>query len=104
MTSWSIDGQSDSSTPDPDSAATNRARAIAAIDKIAAAQDAISDDIAEMDTILDLLNGSPSNAEILGAIIDIAGLLRAVLVRQKKLGDYLTDIIKWIKKSISNGA
>lgn len=100
---WSVDGQSDSTVPDEDSMATNRTRAVAALDKIAAAQDTISGEIDDVDVDLAILNGSPNNAEVLAVVINMQDRQRAILVRQRKLGDYLTAIIKYVVKAIKNG-
>lgn len=103
MADWSINGVSDSATPDEDSAATNRVRAVAALEKIAAAQDTISDAIDEVDADLVVLNDTPTNAEVLAVVINMAERQRAILVRQRKLGDYLTAIIKFVIKAVKNG-
>jgi hypothetical protein len=91
---------------DPESAGTNRARAKAALAKIKAAQDTINEDdgiIDQIDDDLTTLNSSPTNAQVLAVVINIAERQKQAFVYLSKIGDYLTAIIKFVLKAVKNG-
>jgi hypothetical protein len=100
MVSFDVGGESYEVIPDEDSAATNRARAIAALGKIAAAQSNIDDDIALIDVGLGILIGppAPTNAQVVAVVIGLAEIIQRNLSRLSKIGEYLTAIIKYLIK------
>jgi hypothetical protein len=103
MVSFDAGGESYEVIPDEDSAATNRTRLIAARAKIAAAQAAIEDDIDDIDAHLVILNGTPTNAQVLAAVKDMLLIEKKNCNRISGVGDYIIAISKFIEKKIRDG-